>query len=187
MQVGDTSWHPDHAINYNAPGCRFAFYLDDLSADTGALRIIPRSHAPPLHSFLHKAHQQCGAPGHTDGGLATALGCARDEDIPAHVISSRPGDLTIFDQAAFRSLKLLSCRWFLLHMCEVPTCEDEGTRQLALDALEGSLQLGWDAGYGGGLLYMMDVLGKPMVDATVTKDGKLCEWLHLRTACAHIT
>jgi hypothetical protein len=67
-------------------------------------------------------------------------------------------------------------------MCEVPTCEDEGTRQLALDALEGSLQLGWDAGYGGGLLYMMDVLGKPMVDATVTKDGKLCEWLHLRTA-----
>jgi hypothetical protein len=102
--VRNTNWHADHAINYNAPGCRFAFYLDDhLSADTGALRIIPRSHAPPLHSFLHKAHQQCGAPGHTDGGLATALGCARDEDIPAHVISSRPGDLTIFDQAAFHA------------------------------------------------------------------------------------
>eukprot|EP01050_Picozoa_sp_SAG11_P013695 SAG11_NODE_1618_length_4571_cov_11.714733_3_plen_242_part_00 len=33
--VGSTGWHPDHSCNYNAPGCRFAFYLDPLQADTG--------------------------------------------------------------------------------------------------------------------------------------------------------
>ena len=41
--AGDTNWHPDCAVNYNAPGVRFAFYLDPLGADTGALRIIPGS------------------------------------------------------------------------------------------------------------------------------------------------
>ena len=71
--VGDTSWHPDYSLNYNAPGCRFAFYLDPLTADSGALRIIPGSHAPPLHVTLHDAHQKRGGPGHTTEGLAAEL------------------------------------------------------------------------------------------------------------------
>jgi N-acylglucosamine 2-epimerase len=48
--------------------------------------------------------------------------------------------------------------WFLLHMLEfVPS---ERHRQLALDALEGSLEYGWDAEYGG-LYYFMDIGGRP--------------------------
>ena len=45
--------------------------------------------------------------------------------------------------------------WFLLHMCEV--VPDDSLQELALSALEGSLEAGWDDAYGGGILYMMDV------------------------------
>ena len=61
--VGDTSWHPDYSMHYNAPGCRFAFYLDHLGESSGALRIIPGSHASPLHETLYDAHQRRGSPG----------------------------------------------------------------------------------------------------------------------------
>jgi N-acylglucosamine 2-epimerase len=48
--------------------------------------------------------------------------------------------------------------WFLLHMLEfIPS---EFHRQLALDALEGSLEYGWDAQYGG-ITYFMDTAGLP--------------------------
>ena len=42
-------------------------------------------------------------------------------------------------------------------MCEV--VPDDALSELALNVLEGSLEMGWDEAYGGGILYMMDVLG----------------------------
>lgn len=62
--------------------------------------------------------------------------------------------------------------WFLLRLCQLaPSAELQRT---ALDALEGSLVLGWDSdAHGGGLLYMMDVLGRPLQDCTVTAENKL--------------
>ncbi len=48
--------------------------------------------------------------------------------------------------------------WFLLHMLEFFPNGDH--TQMALDALEGSLEFGWDEKYGG-LLYFMDIAGKP--------------------------
>jgi N-acylglucosamine 2-epimerase len=48
--------------------------------------------------------------------------------------------------------------WFLLHMLEYIPSEQH--RQLALDALEGSLEYGWDAEYGG-IYYFMDTAGLP--------------------------
>jgi N-acylglucosamine 2-epimerase len=55
--------------------------------------------------------------------------------------------------------------WFLLHLLEqleksfgVPQAPAD--KQLALDALEGSLQFGWDDEFGG-LFYFMDIEGKP--------------------------
>lgn len=61
--------------------------------------------------------------------------------------------------------------WFLLQMVEV--VPDETLKNVALDAIEGSLERGWDDAHGGGLLYMMDLEGRPLVDATVTNDDKL--------------
>lgn len=48
--------------------------------------------------------------------------------------------------------------WFLLHLLEF--VDDPECRQLALDAIEGSLEFGWDQEFGG-LFYFMDVEGKP--------------------------
>ncbi|MCC7518615.1 MAG: AGE family epimerase/isomerase [Verrucomicrobiae bacterium] len=49
--------------------------------------------------------------------------------------------------------------WFLLHLLEF--YPDDGARKTAFDALEGSLELGWDREYGG-LFYFMDLEGKPL-------------------------
>lgn len=55
--------------------------------------------------------------------------------------------------------------WFLLHMLEfVPS---EPHRALALEALEGSLEYGWDAEYGG-LYYFMDIAGRPTLQLEST-------------------
>lgn len=48
--------------------------------------------------------------------------------------------------------------WFLLHMTEV--VPDPKLQALALDILEGSLDMGWDQEFGG-LYYFMDVEGRP--------------------------
>ncbi len=51
--------------------------------------------------------------------------------------------------------------WFLLHALQfLPP--DDACRQMALDTIEGSLELGWDREYGG-LLYQMDIEGKPLL------------------------
>lgn len=64
--------------------------------------------------------------------------------------------------------------WFVLHLCWLRPSERH--RTMALEALEGSLTLGWDLDeFHGGVKYMLDVLGKPLLDTTVTADAKL--WL----------
>ena len=65
--------------------------------------------------------------------------------------------------------------WFLLHLGRVAPDAELG--DMALAALEGSLELGWDTRGGGGLVYMMDVLGEPLMDCTVTAEHKLW-WPH---------
>ncbi|MEW6752325.1 MAG: AGE family epimerase/isomerase [Candidatus Latescibacterota bacterium] len=62
------------------------------------------------------------------------------------------------DERLFSPGHSIEVAWFLLHLLdhvEVPGC-----RQMALEALEGSLQLGWDTQFGG-LFYFMDVEGRP--------------------------
>lgn len=48
--------------------------------------------------------------------------------------------------------------WFLLHMLEI--IPDAELQNLAFDALEGSLEFGWDKQYSG-LYYFMDTEGRP--------------------------
>lgn len=60
--------------------------------------------------------------------------------------------------------------WFLLHLCRLKPSEEH--QKLALAVLEGSLTIGWDAEVGG-VTYMMDILGKPILDTTVTATNKL--------------
>ena len=57
--------------------------------------------------------------------------------------------------------------------------------ELALDVIEGSLKEGWDFDGGGGLFYVMDVAGRPLVDQTVTATSKL--WWPMTEALIAIT
>ena len=55
----------------------------------------------------------------------------------------------------------LEVAWFLLHALEFLPADPE-CRRLALETIEGSLELGWD-GEHGGLYYMRDIEGKPVL------------------------
>ncbi len=68
--------------------------------------------------------------------------------------------------------------WFLLRMLE--HCPNARRRRIALDAIEGSLEFGWDKKYGG-LFYFMDVAGKPTIP--LEADMKLW-WPHVEAIYA---
>ena len=50
--------------------------------------------------------------------------------------------------------------------------KDSEIRKIALTALIGALEIGWEKDLGG-ILYMMDIEGKPLMDTTVTAENKL--------------
>jgi len=80
--VGDTSWHPDSNTLHHA-GVKFAFYLQPVRADSGALRVIPGSHRDPLHNTLWDLKQ------------AGALD--KINEVPACACEADPGDVIAFD------------------------------------------------------------------------------------------
>ena len=84
LYVGDTHWHPDHYndVERDCYGIKFAYYLDAVDADTGALRVIPGSHRDPLHADIQHRIKDLDLP---------------IRDLPCHVCQSEPGDLVAFD------------------------------------------------------------------------------------------
>lgn len=119
---------------------------------------------------------------------------ARVADVQRKVLAHYDRDRRIFMEAAtadgvdgstpagrlFVPGHSIEVSWFLLQTCdEVP---NEALAAVALDALEGSLERGWDDHHGG-LVYMLDVEGRPLVDATVTDTDKLW-WPHTEALIA---
>eukprot|EP00466_Bigelowiella_natans_P016975 jgi/Bigna1/142521/aug1.70_g17229 len=87
--------------------------------------------------------------------------------------SSGPSTATP-DGRLFNPGHCIEVGWMLLEACKhVPNKEIE---TMALIVIENSLEIGWDKQYGG-LFYMMDIEGKPLLDSTVTAKGKLW-WPH---------
>jgi N-acylglucosamine 2-epimerase len=89
----------------------------------------------------------------------------------------------------------IEAAWFLLHALEF--APDYSAQKMCLDAIEGSLDWGWDREYGG-LYYFMDVEGLPplplesemklwwphteaiyatILAHSITGEGKWLEWL----------
>ena len=87
--VGDTRWHSD---GYGGRGgtkhIKFAFYLDPLSRDSGALRVIPGSHrvgdafADQLQRDIAKSGDVWGIPG---------------SQVPAQALETQAGDVLVFN------------------------------------------------------------------------------------------
>ena len=93
--VGDTGWHSDTdwtgVMRGRPPRVyyKMAFYLDPVTRDSGALRVIPGSHrygdafAEALERSLRKAADTLGVTGAA---------------VPAVALESRPGDVVAFNQ-----------------------------------------------------------------------------------------
>ena len=106
--VGDTHWHPDegNTIWGYEPGSdafaiKVAFYLDPVRADTGALRVIPRSHLnggpyrsndgtldPEFMAAINDADGPLGQGSSENGNIA---------------LESDPGDLVVFNHKVLHS------------------------------------------------------------------------------------
>lgn len=85
-----TEWHPD-TVHPDWRGIKFAFYLQPLKPDSGALRFIPGSHKEPLLSEIKKV-----ALRESNEGTINASGLNVDE-VPSFVAESEPGDVVLFD------------------------------------------------------------------------------------------
>jgi hypothetical protein len=93
--TGASQWHSDTDFSGKRRGTpprtyfKMAFYLDPVDADTGALRVIPGSHrhgegfAMALEPALRHPEESLGISG---------------DRVPAVTLSSRPGDVVVFNQ-----------------------------------------------------------------------------------------
>jgi len=117
--VGDTNWHCD-SWHENKIWMKTAFYLDPLTRNTGALRIIPGSHLPdrfrgPLGDMVVKPQENLGLHG---------------RDIPAAALETQPGDLVCFNHTALHASYGGSTqrRMFTIDLCE--RSPDNDTQEL---------------------------------------------------------
>ena len=110
--VGDTGWHSDGWKKATDPThLKIAFYLDPLTRDSGALRVIPGSHrqGEPYADWLQEK-----VKGSQD---EWAIGGA---DVPAMALETQPGDVVCFNHntkhAAFGGSKRR--RMFTINLCQ---------------------------------------------------------------------
>ncbi len=82
--VGHTSWQADHNADpkKDCYGIKYAYYLDPVGTQTGALRVITGSHKYPLHEEVGDTIKRCGLD---------------IPDVPSYVCASEPGDVVAFD------------------------------------------------------------------------------------------
>ena len=85
--VGDTPWHSD-GFRLDIRHVKIAFYLDPITRDTGALRVIPGSHriedsyAQALQEKISRSEELWGIPG---------------SEVPALALETQPGDIVCFN------------------------------------------------------------------------------------------
>ena len=108
--VGDTRWHSD-GWHPQMRHIKLAFYLDPLTANTGALRVIPGSHrlgdqyADGLQQQIRQSAELWGIEGN---------------QVPAIALETKPGDLLLFNHntkhAAFGGNQ--NRRMFTINLCQ---------------------------------------------------------------------
>jgi len=84
---GDTTWHPDGQWERRSLYLKVAIYLDPLTRETGALRVIPGSHLLP-DSY---------AQGARSAASSEQLYGIPQSQIPCVALDSQPGDVVIFN------------------------------------------------------------------------------------------
>ena len=92
--VGDTGWHSDGGWPRPIVYYKIAFYLDRLTRDSGAIRVIPGSHrygegyAEALQAGVRESEESWGVSG---------------GQVPAVAVETAPGDVVVFHQGTKHS------------------------------------------------------------------------------------
>ena len=164
--VGDTGWHSDGGHKLEDPmHIKIAFYLDPLTRDTGALRVIPGSHL--------------FGDNYADG-LAKQIGKSQElwemhgRDVPAVAFETNPGDLVLFNHntkhATFGGGQRR--RMFTMNLCQ--RYPDE-----KIDALQayisGSARFWIDRKYGEKMVRTATPERRIHLEQVMANDGHLAE------------
>ena len=91
---GDTRWHSDTRWPPPIRFFKFAIYLDPMTRDGGALRVIPGSHraGEPYAEIVHRELNGDSPWGGIHG-----------RDVPAEALETQPGDVAVFNHATKHS------------------------------------------------------------------------------------
>jgi hypothetical protein len=89
LYFSEAGWHTDDGMGVR--GVKFAAYFDELTADTGALRLVPGSHHPEQNARL--AGYSCRrGPARSEAEAA-----AYQTSFPGYIADTSPGDVIAFD------------------------------------------------------------------------------------------
>ena len=93
---GDTGWHSDCGLEWEqkslVPCLKIAFYLDRLTQNSGAVRVIPGSYHYK-DSYMAELHDNL----QMDKGSPEDLLGVAPQHVPCYVAETEPGDLVCFD------------------------------------------------------------------------------------------
>lgn len=88
LYAGDTNWHSDGYDGKRILSIKIAFYLDRLTRDSGAIRVIPGSHRVG-ESYADGIEQSIRESGKIWGMHGT--------EVPAAILETTPGDIVVFN------------------------------------------------------------------------------------------
>jgi hypothetical protein len=89
LYFSEAAWHTDDGIGVR--GVKFAAYFDELTAGTGALRLVPGSHHPEQNARL-SAYSCRRGPARSEAEAA-----AYQASFPGFIADTSPGDAIAFD------------------------------------------------------------------------------------------
>jgi hypothetical protein len=164
--TGDTRWHSD---GYGGRGgvlhIKIAFYLDPLTRDSGALRVIPGSHrigepfADELQNSIRTSDQLWGMSG---------------REIPAIALETSPGDILVFNHdlkhAAFGGSQRR--RMFTMNCCQR---YPESQLQELRDYMAGGARFWVEQAYGETMIRTADPARMAHLEQCMANDEHLVE------------
>ncbi len=162
--AGDTRWHSD-GWHPETLHIKIAFYLDELTRDTGCLRVIPGSHK--RDDVYADALQQ-----HV--GESSSLWDTDPRDVPAMALETRPGDIVCFNH----NTKHASFgggghrRMFTMNLCQR---YPEHRLQELRDYISGGARFWLDEAYGEAMIRTASPDRKRHLEQVMANDDHLPE------------
>jgi hypothetical protein len=140
LYFAEAPWHDDDGIGVR--GVKFAVYFDQLTADSGALRLLPGTHHPEQKTRL-AAYRNRQMPISSDAEAA-----AYQASIPGYAAGTAPGDVIAFDlhtwHASFGGRDRLA--WTVVYQrCPQTGAERDRTLRSVHDSFEQAFR-GFDTG-----------------------------------------